>query len=356
MDEYYVAKTNNLEVSILNALPIATMLFNRQKQLVFANNALLKFLDIDNVNSLFGLKPGELLGCKNFKSGTSDCGASPSCRVCSLFLAIDDCLVHGLSNAEGVINTLSGTINISVTSEIIKIDNQEFILLSLQDVSNEKKSKLLERIFYHDILNTAQNINGMTELLNSEEFEDEREQFMEMLVKSAAKLIEEINTHRLIIHDDQSEYIEKSVQINSFQLFNEMAKEFNAYLNETGSFVLDQRSEHFNFSTNKPLIKRVITNMIKNAFEAESGNKIITFGIARYAEKGAKIWVHNPSDIEENVQLQIFNRSFSTKSSDRGLGTYSMKLLTEKYLKGKIYFSSKKESGTTFIIEIPGKS
>lgn len=33
-------------------------------------------------------------------------------------------------------------------------------------------------------------------------------------------------------------------------------------------------------------------------------------------------------------QLQIFQRSFSTKGKGRGLGTYSIKLLTERYLKG----------------------
>jgi sensor histidine kinase regulating citrate/malate metabolism len=59
--------------------------------------------------------------------------------------------------------------------------------------------------------------------------------------------------------------------------------------------------------------------------------------------------------MNEDIQLQIFNRSFSTKAADRGLGTYSMKILTEKYLKGKIYFTSKPETGTSFIIEIPGQ-
>ncbi|HAL86389.1 MAG TPA: histidine kinase, partial [Deferribacteraceae bacterium] len=37
----------------------------------------------------------------------------------------------------------------------------------------------------------------------------------------------------------------------------------------------------------------------------------------------------------------------------RGLGTYSIKLLTENYLKGKVRFETRRESGTTFFIKIP---
>jgi sensor histidine kinase regulating citrate/malate metabolism len=48
------------------------------------------------------------------------------------------------------------------------------------------------------------------------------------------------------------------------------------------------------------------------------------------------------------VQLQIFQRSFSTKGKGRGVGTYSMKLLTERYLGGKLAFTSAAGEGTTF--------
>ncbi|MFA7348153.1 MAG: ATP-binding protein, partial [Desulfurivibrionaceae bacterium] len=55
----------------------------------------------------------------------------------------------------------------------------------------------------------------------------------------------------------------------------------------------------------------------------------------------------------ENVQLQIFQRSFSTKGTGRGLGTYSIKLLGERYLKGRVSFTSTPEKGTTFRFRCP---
>ena len=63
--------------------------------------------------------------------------------------------------------------------------------------------------------------------------------------------------------------------------------------------------------------------------------------------------VHNPNPMPRNVQLQVFQRSFSTKGSGRGLGTYSMKLLSERYLGGRVSFESNEESGTVFRARYP---
>ena len=63
--------------------------------------------------------------------------------------------------------------------------------------------------------------------------------------------------------------------------------------------------------------------------------------------------VHNPTVMPPAVQLQIFSRSFSTKGSGRGLGTYSIKLISEKYLHGQVSFVSKAGEGTRFTVRYP---
>jgi signal transduction histidine kinase len=52
----------------------------------------------------------------------------------------------------------------------------------------------------------------------------------------------------------------------------------------------------------------------------------------------------------ENVRAHVFQRSFSTKGSGRGLGTYSVKLLTES-MGGRVWFDSTAGEGTTFHVE-----
>jgi signal transduction histidine kinase len=106
------------------------------------------------------------------------------------------------------------------------------------------------------------------------------------------------------------------------------------------------------FTSDQALLSRIIINMIKNAIEASSEDDTITVGAENQGKK-LRFWVHNPGVIPADTQLQIFVRSYSTKGSGRGLGTFGMKLLGEEYLKGEVGFNSKENEGTTFWIELP---
>jgi len=58
--------------------------------------------------------------------------------------------------------------------------------------------------------------------------------------------------------------------------------------------------------------------------------------------------------IEPSVQMQIFQRSFSTKSGGgRGVGTYAARLFVEGFLGGKVAFVSDEASGTVFSVTLP---
>ena len=105
--------------------------------------------------------------------------------------------------------------------------------------------------------------------------------------------------------------------------------------------------------TDPQLLKRVIGNMLKNAIEASLPGQSITLSCEQL-DGNVSIDVHNPSVIPQDVRLQIFNRYFSTKKGPgHGIGTYSMKLLGEKYLNGCVWFTSTPEAGTTFTITLP---
>ena len=64
------------------------------------------------------------------------------------------------------------------------------------------------------------------------------------------------------------------------------------------------------------------------------------------------VWSHR--FIPEKVAQRVFQRHFSTKQGyGRGLGTFSMKLFGEEYLKGRVHFETSAVDGTTFRVVLP---
>jgi sensor histidine kinase regulating citrate/malate metabolism len=92
--------------------------------------------------------------------------------------------------------------------------------------------------------------------------------------------------------------------------------------------------------------------MLKNAREASGRGDTITVSI----ESGGgyvQVMVHNPAVMPPEVCSQVFQRSFSTKGAGRGLGTYSMKLLANRFLGGDVTFRSEEGFGTGFTLKVP---
>ncbi len=92
--------------------------------------------------------------------------------------------------------------------------------------------------------------------------------------------------------------------------------------------------------------------MVKNALEATMPGNTISLQSER-AGDSVRFSVHNPEVMTEDVRLQVFQRSFSTKGRERGLGTYSMRLFSERYLNGRVSFTSTEAEGTIFTAEYP---
>jgi signal transduction histidine kinase len=105
-------------------------------------------------------------------------------------------------------------------------------------------------------------------------------------------------------------------------------------------------------NTDRGLLHRVLGNMILNAIEASSPEEVVSVSCG-VTDGYAEFRVHNEGHIPKEIQLRLFQRSFSTKGAGHGLGTYSMKLLSERYLNGRIGLSSSPQLGTTFVARYP---
>jgi Histidine kinase-, DNA gyrase B-, and HSP90-like ATPase len=343
---------------VVGALEIAsepTAVLNEHRQVVFANSAFQELVGADGIEEMCGARPGEVLGCVNADQG---CGDSPACRFCGAAQAIMETLrsakpLQRECHIDGAAGDRTVAHDFLVRTTPFTLGGKPFVLLGLLDVSHQKRRLALERIFFHDILNTASSFKVHLELLKKEAGSDGAESLIRRLEAICETLVEEIQGQKILLSAENGTLSVRRDLIESRAISAQIVAQLEGHQVAQGkSLAIAPFSESFAFVSDDSLVKRILENMLKNALEASPPGASVTL---RFGKKEGKAFfeVHNVGCMEELVQRQIFRRYFSTKGQDRGLGTWSMKLLTEDYLGGSVSFRSSAEEGTTFALQLP---
>jgi signal transduction histidine kinase len=245
-------------------------------------------------------------------------------------------------------------LDLRVWSRPIEFDGEWFTVFSVLDISSEKRRKLLERIFFHDVLNTASGVKGLSDLLANDGLELERAKLIAGLIsESTERLIEEIQCQRDLTAAESGDLEISPRNLKSNAILDRIVRELHSSDVGRGKVLkVYPDSETIEMVSDPVLLRRVMVNLVKNALEATEPGGVVTLGCYE-SEDGAQFIVHNAGVMASEVQFQIFSRSFSTKGSGRGIGTYSIKLIGEKYLGGRVSFVSSLEAGTRFSVQLP---
>lgn len=356
-DSLFFMQHENLR-DILNTVPHIGLILNAQRQVVFVNSSLLETLGVEGIEKLIGKRPGEILDCENASREAGGCGTSEFCTVCGAARVILESLSTG--------KQVSGECRISSTNETVykawdfrcvaspfRINNNTYIVLSLIDISDEKRRRAMERIFFHDLINTASGLDGFINFIREVNTQQETAKHIEVVRRLSRRLLDEILAQQELSQAENGELTVRIQKVYSLDLLSE-AVSFMAYhsIAERRHIITDEQADNTHFRSDPNLLRRVLINMLKNALEACNPDEEVNTGCYR-TDNEVVFWVGNPGVIHPDVRKQIFQRSFSTKGSDRGLGTWSMRLLTEKYLKGKVGFTSSQKNGTVFNLKLP---
>jgi signal transduction histidine kinase len=338
---------------ILDAVPDIVMILNQQRQIVFANKALLDLLGVERLDSASGLRPGEALGCAHTFQSVGGCGTTEFCRTCGAVQTIVSSLRGKETVGECRITREDGTaLDLRVWGAPLTIDDEQFSVFSVQDITHEKRRQALERIFFHDILNTAGTVRGFAEILPDAQTGEQRE-ITGHIYRLANLLIDEIKTQKELITAENRELVVHLDSVDAVELLQDVASQYANHEAASDRLIeIDPDAQPVVFITDQVLLKRVLENMVKNALEAVEPGETIRLS-CEVIEGNVAFSVHSPNFMPPDVQLQIFQRSFTTKGVGRGLGTYSMKLLSERYLKGTVSFTSSPAEGTTFRARYP---
>lgn len=343
--------------SVFDALPNVMMILNQQRQLVHCNQALLELLNIDDPKLILGKRPGEILACEHACENQAGCGTTETCRTCGAAFAIISSLCGQKTSQECRISVKRGdereALDLLITATPFVLDDQCFTIVFINNISDEKRRQVLEKIFFHDIINTAGSLRGIVELLGSSKDPHIKQELLQDLEEVADALIEEILEQRDLMSAENNELVVRRVPLEAQKLLGQVMEQFANHPAARGIVLnLSENTENITFCCDPVLLRRILGNMIKNAIEASQPGETVKLGVVQ-KDRQVKFWVNNPQVMPREVQLQIFKRSFSTKGSGRGVGTYSMKLLAERYLQGKVSFQVSETEGTTFWASFP---
>ncbi len=341
---------------VLDAIPVIAMILNHCRQVVFGNRKFADVVGVADIREALGKRPGEAFRCVHAEKAPSGCGTGEFCAHCGAVRSI----LLGLAGKQNVqecnINREDGgrveALDLRVSSSPFHLEDERFLIFSITDVSHEKRRRALERIFFHDMLNTVGGLQGLMEFL-AEEVHDDLRPDAQLIHRAMAQLTDEITYQKQLLAAETNELETNFTPLSPGDVLELVEATFQSGEQARGKRIeVKNACAAVDFQSDPVLLRRVLGNMVKNALEATVPGGAVTLSCDADA-RHLTFSVRNDAVIPRSVRMRIFNRSFSTKGVGRGLGTYSIKLLTERYLGGTVDFSSTPEEGTTFRVRLP---
>jgi signal transduction histidine kinase len=341
---------------MLNAFPTPAVVINRERQIVAYNSTFEKAVPQGAQDALLGLRVGESVGCVNAMDAPGGCGTGKGCRLCGAVIAM-------LQAQQGETGVQECRINVDNDGDILSLDyrvmtvpltvrGHDIVIVSLLDISDEKRRRVLEHMFFHDVLNTASGIKSIGELYYLVKAVEHNELINDLNVLST-QLIDEINAHRDLLAAENNEMVANFQQTLAGDMLQHVEALYRYHTLARGRRIhLDIAGALPSFDTDPHILARVLGNLVKNALEASGEGETVTLG-CRLKNDRINFTVHNDAHMTEDVRLQVFQRSFSTRGRGRGIGTYSARLLAQRILGGDIAFESEQGKGTTFYVSFP---
>ncbi|MDX9753020.1 MAG: HAMP domain-containing sensor histidine kinase [bacterium] len=342
--------------ALLDMVDSYAIIINHQRQVLAANPEIIEAFEINNSLCLKGLRPGELFQCVHAVQGPNGCGTSMACRECGALLSILECQTisqASLGECRLTIeqNGIRKAAEFHVRSSPLLVDGYNLTLIVLRDISALKRREILERVFFHDILNTIGGIRAWVEMLKRNK---EPQTAAQKIALMTERITQEINEHRMLLQAEEGRLVLNWETVDAQSFLDAIGETFEGHDVKKGKHLqvhLDTTDSQF--LTDRVILLRVLINLVKNAFEAIPSGAIVT--VCFFRRDGEPCFVvKNPGVIPEKVAMHIFERSFSTKASHgRGIGTYSIKLFGETFLRGRVFFTTDETEGTQFFITLP---
>lgn len=128
-------------IRIINGLPISVTVIDADRKLALTNKMTCMFVNKED-NQLVGLVVGAAFGCIHHEDSPKGCGFGKECLNCKLRITVNDALENGKGHfmVETSMTFKSiGPRHLKITTQPLELQNGRAVLLSIEDVTKEKK-------------------------------------------------------------------------------------------------------------------------------------------------------------------------------------------------------------------------
>ncbi len=346
-------------VSLLEAMPGPAFVLNPRRQIVAVNRLLSETLGLADPEAVLGMRPGEAVHCTHSAERPAGCGTSNACAQCGAVSAVLECLstrkrvvrecrIVTTGDADG------GALDFRVHASPLTCGSNEFVVVGLQDIRDEKRREVLERVFFHDLLGTARDVHEIAERLRQPGVDAvEALEYHGVLEQLTGRVVEQIESQRALLSAERGDLDVEPREVDLAELLTGTVDSLRRQDVAAGRTLRFESIRRCPLETDPALFGRAVGSLLRNALEATAPGGTVEL-TCEYDHEVATITVHNDGVIPDDVQQQIFQRSFTTRGGHgRGIGTYGARLFVEHYLGGKLAFMSEPRVGTLFLVILP---
>ncbi len=348
---------SSVMTTLLETMAGLLVILNEDRQIVALNHAFLATLGIEDPDKVLGLRLGESLKCEHAFEEPNGCGTTAYCSSCGAAIAMMTAInenreAEQMCALTAILDGANHDLALLIKAHPLTLGENRWILVIAQDVTQQQFWANLESVFFHDINNILSTLNGYGEILAMDQ-PDNRD--VRKINEAIDRLQNEMSLQRSLSRRKATNYIpQKAADSSTDRIMQETGLIIHKHRAANGKTIEEKwPDKSIKLKTDALLVSRVLGNMVINALEASDEGE--TVRLATRVEPAHVTWeIWNSGFIPADIRKRVFQRHFSTKANfGRGLGTFSMKLFGERYLNGKVSFTSTEKDGTTFRFRLP---
>jgi len=331
---------------VLDHIQVALVCFNDSGEVILFNDAASRLFKRDGVSNLEPLKseyPELYRSMVNLKAGQRD-------------------LIR--------INTEEEVLRLAVSATGVRIREEKYKLVSLQDIRQELEEQELDswqkliRVLTHEIMNSVTPVSSLSKAINEmlidekgnrrkfEEIEpDDLEDMyssLEAIEERSKGLLKFVADYKNLTKLPKPAFESLSVQSLIEHMKNLLAME----MEQAGiDFKVEKTAGSIKIWADRQMIQQVLINLLKNSMEAveNTSTKTIWLSAGSHDGKTSIRVADTGTGIDPEYADKVFIPFFTTRKKGSGIGL-SLSRQIMRLHNGSVYFHSEKK-GTSFILE-----